>query len=100
MENVDLTKEKYLEILQAIKTAESRMVILNESRSKMDEMRAQVEDRIQSLAAVSEENSANTQEVTAVVQEQTASIAEILESSENLDTLAQHLHLLVGKLKV
>ncbi len=100
MENVDLTKEKYLEILQAIKTAESRMVILNESRSKMDEMRAQVEDRIQSLAAVSEENSANTQEVTAVVQEQTASIAEILESSENLDTLAQHLHMLVGKLKV
>ncbi len=100
VESVDLTKDKYVEISRAIKVTESKVDILNESSLKIDEMRVEVEERIQNLAAMTEENSASTKEVSESMEEQTASIEEITSASESLDSLAQHLHMLVGKFKI
>lgn len=100
MNSVNLTKDKYLEIAQAIKVAESKVHVLNESRLMIDKMRVEVEDGIHRLVTVSEQNSASTQNVSAAVQEQTASIEEISIASDNLNLLAQNLNKLVGVFKV
>ncbi|OGO78050.1 MAG: chemotaxis protein [Clostridiales bacterium GWB2_37_7] len=96
MNSVNLTKAKYIEIAEAIKVAESKVLVLNESRLKIDKMRVNVEEGIQSLVAVSEQNAASTQNVSAAVEEQTASTDEISTASDSLDILAQNLKKLVG----
>ncbi|MBM7615008.1 methyl-accepting chemotaxis protein [Alkaliphilus hydrothermalis] len=93
------TKEKYLEIAEAIKTTEDRLAELNESSLKIDGMRAEVEAGIQMLAAVTEENSNSVKEVSASIEEQTASIEEISHASKGLASLAQGLREVVGKFR-
>ncbi|MDF2892320.1 MAG: methyl-accepting chemotaxis protein [Clostridia bacterium] len=100
MDSVNLTKVKYKEIAEAIKIAESKVHILNESRLMIDKMRVEVEEGIHSLVTVSEQNSANTQNVSAAIEEQTASIEEISTASDHLDVLAQNLRTLVGVFKL
>jgi methyl-accepting chemotaxis protein len=100
MGSVNLTKVKYKEIAEAIKIAESKVHILNESRLMIDKMRVEVEEGIHSLVTVSEQNSANTQNVSAAIEEQTASIEEISSASDHLDVLAQNLRTLVGVFKL
>lgn len=99
-ESVNLTKDRYLEIAEAIKAAEKKVIVLNESSFKIDRMRGEVEERIQQLAAVSIQNSANTEEVSASMEEQTAAMEEISSASEDLDALAQKLQQLVGQFKI
>lgn len=100
VDSVELTKDKYLEIAKAIKAAESKVGTLNESSLKIDEVRVEVEERIQDLAAMAEDNSISTKEVSASMEEQAASIEEITIASEGLDALAQDLHTLVSKFKI
>ena len=100
MNSVTLTKDKYNEIIQAIKMAEEKVEVLNQSRLMIDKMRVEVEDGIKSVVVVSEQNSANAINVSAAVQQQTASIEEISKASEKLDSLAQDLKDLVGVFKV
>lgn len=100
VDSVVLTKDKYIEIDKAIKAAEVKVDILNKSSLDIDGMRLEVEERIQRVAAMTEENFASTSEVSESMEEQTASIEEITSASENLDELAQHLHILVGKFKI
>ena len=94
--SVALTREKYSDIAAAIKAAESRVQVLNESRMKINDMRLEVESEIHRLVNLSEQNSSSTQNVSASVQEQTASIEEISAASDNMDQLAQELKKLVG----
>lgn len=98
--SVILTKDKYSEIAQAIKVAESKVIVLNESRLRINKMRLEVEDGIHRLVTVSEKNSVSTENVSASVQEQTASIEEISAASDNLDSLAQNLKKLVSIFKL
>lgn len=100
MNSVSLTKEKYTEIAEAIKEAQAKVLVLNESRLTIEKMRLEVEEGIRCLVAVSEQNSASTQSVSAAVEEQTASIEEISTASDNLDALAQNLKELVGVFKL
>lgn len=100
MNSVSLTKDKYIEIAEAIKVAESKVHILNQSRILIDKMRVEVQDGIQQLATVSEQNSACTQNVSASVQEQTATLEEISTASYNLDILANNLSELVSVFKL
>jgi len=100
VESVNLTKGKYIEIAEAIKVAESKVGILNESSAKLDQMRLDVEDRIHKLAEVTEENSLNIKQVGESMEEQTASTEEITSASEVLESLAQHLRSLVGQFKI
>lgn len=100
VDSVVLTKDKYMEISEAIKASEDKVKILNESSKRIDEMRLEVEDRIRRLADMAEENSLSAKEVSQAMEEQTASIEEITRASETLDTLAQDLHILVGRFKV
>ncbi|KUO66594.1 MAG: chemotaxis protein [Gracilibacter sp. BRH_c7a] len=99
-DSVDSTKEKYIEIAKAIKSAEEKVDTLNKSSLNIDGMRLEVEERIIRLAAMTQENSASTKEVSESMEEQAASVEEITSASKSLDELAQHLHLLVGRFKI
>lgn len=100
MNSFSLSKEKYFEIAEAIKVAEAKVHMLNESRGLIDSMRIEVENGLQRLVAVSEQNSVSTQNVSASVQEQTATTDEISNASHNLDILASNLRELVGIFKL
>ncbi len=99
-ESVSLTRAKYMEIAEAIRTAEEKAGALNECSINIDKLRLEVEERIHRLAEVSEENSEKTEEVSATIQEQTASMEEISSSSEGLDAMAQKLQTLVASFKL
>lgn len=97
---VDLTRDKYLEIADAIRISGEKVKILNVSSQRMNGMRTEVEAEILKLAQLSEQYSSNTEEISASIEEQSASMQEISSSSEGLDTLAQELQRLVRKFKL
>ncbi len=98
--SVKLTKDKYIEIAESMKEVESKVIILNESSSKIDNMREEVEGEIQRLAAATEENSENIKLVSQTMEEQTVSTEEIASASKGLDSLGKQLKNLVGKFKI
>lgn len=99
-DHAKLTKGKYIEIADAIKVAEAKVSVLNESSLRIDGMRVEVEDRILKLAAVSEQHCANTEEISASIEEQSASMVEIASASEGLEGLAQSLQSLVSNFRI
>ncbi len=91
MKSVDVTKDKYNEIAKSIKSIEQRLDTLKNSRMNIEQTRLEVEDMIQSLSAVSQENSASTEEVVASVESQSQVITDIFTESENLNKLAEQM---------
>jgi len=89
LDSVDLTRDKYVEIAKSIKQVESKMEGLKGSRVAIDTTRVEVEDMIQSLSAVSEQNSASTEEVVASVENQSQLIKDMFGESEHLSHLAR-----------
>jgi len=98
--SVKLTRDKYVEIAESMRGVESKVTTLNQSSSKIDNMRIEVEDNILRLAAVTEENSENIKLVAESMEEQTAATEEITSASESLDGLAKHFKTLVEQFKL
>ncbi len=96
-DSVNSNKNTYLTIEEAIKEAEKKVELLNESGRDMDKMKEEIMDTIQNLSAIAQENSAATEEVTASMVEQTSSVEEIAKSSEDLAKLAQELQMIIKK---
>jgi methyl-accepting chemotaxis protein len=96
-ESVEMNKNSYLAIAEAIKDAEEAVTRLNVSAQEMEKMKSEILDALQNLSAIAEENSASTQQVTASLEEQSASVQEIANSSESLANLAQDLQTIIKK---
>ena len=94
------SRDKYLQITEAMGEAENRVSILNESSRKMDQMKDEILETLQNLSAIAEENSAGTQEVTASMQEQTAAVEEIAGASESLAHLAEDLQRVIARFRI
>lgn len=94
------SREKYMQITEAMEVAEERVKILNESSQRMDGMKDEILDTLQNLSAIAEENSAATEEVTASMQEQTAAVEEIAGASEALASLAEDLQNVISRFKI
>lgn len=86
--SVRQTRDKYLEIAEAMKSAEKAVEGLNVSSKEMDVIKGEILDALQNLAAIAEENSAATQEVSASMEEQMSSIEDLATASEGLSELA------------
>ncbi|MBM7561338.1 methyl-accepting chemotaxis protein [Fusibacter tunisiensis] len=100
MESVDTTRRKYHEITEAIGKTRAAVEKLNVSGQDMEEMKNEIIDALQNLAAIAEENSASSEEVSASMQQQTSSMDEIASASESLAELAQGLKSAVMKFKI
>ena len=72
LQKVTDSREKYLQISEAIRKSEEAVRELNSSAGEMNQMKGEILDTLQNLAAIAEENSASTQEVSAAMEEQTA----------------------------
>lgn len=94
------SRKKYNQITIAMKEAEDRLKILNESSKKMNQMKDEILDTLQNLSAIAEENSAATEEVTASMEEQTAAVQEIAGASESLAHLAEDLQNVINRFKI
>lgn len=90
----------YNEIQTATLDSKNKMENLTESTRNMIDVKNQILDSLQELAAIAEENSASTEEVSASVEEQTDSIKVINNSSKDLLDLAESLKYMVEKFKV
>lgn len=94
------SRDKYMLIKDAIEDAMKAVEELNISGRKMEKMKDEILDLLQSLSAIAEENSASTEEVTASMEQQTAAVQEIAGASESLATLAQDLQSIINKFKI
>lgn len=94
------SKDKYMEIAEAIRSSEEAIEKLNESSREMEKMKNEILDALHNLSALAEENSAATEQVTAAIEEQTASIQEIASASEGLATLGENLRDIINKFKI
>ncbi|WP_069998293.1 methyl-accepting chemotaxis protein [Cellulosilyticum sp. I15G10I2] len=98
--HMNITKEKYLEISEAINHQGQVVELLNESGHVMAIKNNEVYATLDALSAVAEQNAAATEESSACIEEQAASIHEIVSSSKSLAELAQVLHHLITRFKV
>lgn len=96
-ESVEINKNSYLAIADAIKDAEEAVTRLNVSGKDMEKMKGEIMDALQNLSAIAQQNSASTQQVTASLEEQSASVQEIANSSESLANLAQDLQTIIKR---
>ncbi|MTI48676.1 methyl-accepting chemotaxis protein [Sporosalibacterium faouarense] len=99
-ESMKISKEKYMNIADAIEESEHAVEKLNISGNDMANMKEQIMDILQDLSAIAEENSASTQQVSASMEEQAASVEEISNASEGLSNLAQDLQKIITKFKI
>lgn len=99
-DSVKNSKNSFMDIAQAIKTAEQSVEQINLSGQQMEEKKNKILDTIQNLSAIAEENSASTQQVMASIEEQSASVEEIANSSESLASLAENLQNIIRKFKI
>ncbi len=97
---VELTKETFDQIAQAIGQSEKMVTLINQTSVKMEANKTRVMVNIETLSAVAQENAASTEEVSAAIEEQTASAEQIAEASEDLSEMAQSLQAMIRKFKV
>lgn len=98
--SVTETKEKYDLIDEVMKESEKVIGKLNVSGRKMEEMKNEIIDSLQSLSAIAEENSASTEQISASVEEQVKSIEQISLASEELADLSKSLKVIINKFKI
>ncbi|WP_432404078.1 methyl-accepting chemotaxis protein [Wukongibacter sp. M2B1] len=99
-ESINLCRDKYFDISEAIKESEDVVKKLNVSGKEMERMKNEIIDVLQNLSAIAEENSASTQQSSALMEEQTASMEEISNASEGLSSLAQDLQSIIMKFEI
>lgn len=95
--SVGQSKDKYVNIAEAMKDMKDSVKQINEAGEKMESMKSQILTSMETLSAVAEENSAATEEVNASVEEQAASAEEISSTSSELTNMAQSLKNLISK---
>lgn len=100
IQSVEGNKDKYIGVSDAIGFVSNIADKLNKSSTKMERMKDEIVDILQSLTAIAEENSASTQEASASMEELAASTGEISNSTEGLADLAQNLQSLINRFKV
>ncbi len=100
VEGIVQNKEKYTSIANGAKVQLEAVEKSFNVSKVMEDMRGEIVDTMQNLAAIAQENSAATQEASASMVEQLASIEEIAGASEKLTILAQDLQTIIHRFKV
>lgn len=76
LDSVNKTRDKYMNITEAIKKTENVVKGLKNSGELLENNKGELMTMIENLSSISEENAAGTQETMASIEEQTASIQE------------------------
>lgn len=97
---VDQTSDIFNKILHSIKILINEIREVQESISDTSKNKDEIVGRIQSISAVSEENSASTEEVSASTEEINAVMSEFTHSAGELKELAEQLENEINKFKL
>lgn len=87
--SVKLTDAKFAGITKSIVSIENALVEIVDSEKNMMYKGDELADIIKGLAAISEENSANTENIVAIIEEQTAALEEVTNLSQKLKEMAK-----------
>ena len=99
-ESVESSKDQYLNIDKSIKETSALVESLHSTGIKMDGIKDDIIDVLQSLSSIAEENSAASEETSATMEQQNASIDEIADASEQLSSLAIELLEIISQFKI
>jgi len=94
------SKDKYMLIDNASKNMIEIAQQLNVSGEKMDRMKTDILNTMDSLTQIAQENSTSAQETSRALEEQSVSIEEIAQASDGLSGLAQNLHTVISNIKL
>lgn len=98
-EGVEITRNKFIGISEAIERTRLAILQLNQTGEAMNAKKDEIIDIIQNLSALSEENAAGTEEASASVEEQTSSMEQIAGASEELARLAEEMQASISRFK-
>jgi methyl-accepting chemotaxis protein len=99
VESVSMTEGKFVGIseqVESVKNIVSKSVI---SVKTMNVKKTELDNIMQSLAAIAEENAAGSEQASASMEEQAASIEEISNASDSLSKLAEEMQTNIAKFK-
>lgn len=99
-EHVLQTAQAFNEVKGGIDKSIEGIKNISEKARELDGARAKVVDIVQNLTAIAEENAASTEETSATATEVGAIMSEILENSENLNNIAEHMDEAIKKFKL
>lgn len=88
-EKVDVTSDMFMKVQEGIIQSQQAIVQIAQKTQKMDTVRVEVVDVVQSLTAIAEQNAASTEETSASVSEVSAVAEDISSSAEQLHIVAQ-----------
>ncbi|OPJ56078.1 methyl-accepting chemotaxis protein [Alkalithermobacter paradoxus] len=94
------SKDKYIQINEAIKNANEAAQKLNASGKQIKENKDEIVYILQNLSAVAEENSASTEQVSSTMDQQNRFIEEISEVTKDLSRLSDSLEKLTQEFKI
>ncbi len=97
---VEMTREKFEGIDQAIETMRNYIVELKESGVQMESSKVSITDIVSNLSALAQENAASTEEASAAVEEQTASIQEVSASCEEIEGIIDDFEKIIKRFKL
>ncbi|QUH19625.1 methyl-accepting chemotaxis protein [Alkaliphilus sp. B6464] len=98
--SVEMTKNSFDGISDAIIMTQAMMNELNEAGKDMAEKKNEIIGIIQNLSAIAQENAAATEEASASTEEQSASMEEISSASNDMANLANELKEVISKFKI
>ncbi|MGB8452697.1 MAG: methyl-accepting chemotaxis protein [Anaerocolumna sp.] len=99
-ERVSETKEKYISIINNIKTINQEINSLDAVSHEMEQSRSRIVDIVHTLSAIAEENAASTEETSASTQEILATMTVINEVSDDVKGMSQKLKVLIQNFKI
>lgn len=98
--HVSITKEKYEEINSAIQCTLEIVKELTEFIKHMDQKKEEVSGTLENLTSIAKKNAEETQDISTHVQKQNDSFRYIVQSTVELETLAEQLEVLVRKFNI
>lgn len=90
-ESVDLTKSKFMDIVDAIEKVNTEIGNINDVNGKMIHSFDQVNELVTNLSASAEENAASSEEIAAIADEVRESVKEVNDRSEEIRETADNL---------
>ncbi len=94
------TKEKYVIIVDTIKSIDDKIKVLESVSASMDEKRSSMLRMVESLSSIAEENAASTEETSAVVQQVSTTMKNMSSVSEEVSQLSDDLLAVINDFKL
>ncbi len=99
-DSVTDTKEKYMIIVDTIKSIDDKIKVLESVSASMDNKRSSMMAMVESLSSIAEENAASTEETSAVVQQVSQTMENMTQVSNEVSRLSDDIQAIIKDFKL